>query len=227
MLGRLERIVLGARDLVVQVLGRDPGGVLTGPEISRQVGLGNIVIEPFDESLVGPNSVDLHLGPELLVYGSSESMNSTPADTLYANVRWGRSIDDPLDPERLQPLLPVVPRSDGRWLLVPGRLYIGSTLERTETHGFLPVIDGRSSLGRLGVFAHVTAGRGDDGFCGRWTVEICVVEPVLLRPGGRYFQTTFHTLRGRRRPYAGRYQGDLGPVGSRIAQAWDLGAVRG
>jgi len=215
VLRKLGQILLEARDLVVRILDQNPGGVLTGPEISRQQALGNIVIEPFDRSRIGPNSVDLHLGHELLVYGARDH---TPIDAVEPGARWTRPLDDALDPEALQPLLPVPLRSDGRWLLHPGRLYIGSTLEYTETHGFLPVIDGRSSLGRLGVFAHVTAGRGDDGYCGRWTVEICVVEPVLLRPGGRYFQTTFHTLRGRRRPYAGRYQGDLGPVGSRLAR---------
>lgn len=193
-----------AFSFIRRLLGVEGGAILTGPEIKRQVEAGTIVIEPFEPDNVGPNSVDLHLGHELFRYDCSP----------FAN---GRPISAPLDPKILPPIVAVETQSDGRWLLVPGRVYLGSTLEYTETVGFVPVIDGRSSLGRLGVFAHVTAGRGDDGFKGRWTVELAVIEPILLEPYGRYFQLTYHRVYGTRQPYKGRYQGDLGPVASRIS----------
>ncbi len=162
--------------------------ILTGPEIEENIRKGTIVITPLDTRFIGPNSVDLHLddGPAgLVTYDTSISV---------------------LDPDDLPPLVPVCLDHSGRWLLHPGRLYLGVTREWTETIGFVPYIDGRSSLGRLGVTAHQTAGRGDDGFEGRWTLELSVVQPVLLRPGGRYFQITYHTVVGERRPYKGRYQ---------------------
>lgn len=172
------------------------GGVLSGNEIERMIERGNIVIDPLDRRFIGPNSVDLHMG-----------------DQLY---RYNRKPGEPLDPRRLPPLMEIERTESGGWIIEPGTIYIGSTMEYTETHGLVPYLDGRSSLGRLGVFCHATAGRGDDGFTGRWTLEISAIEPVVLHPGGRYFQITYLTLRGERRPYVGRYQGDSGPVGSRI-----------
>lgn len=185
--------------------------ILTGPEIKRQIGKGNIVIDPFDPKLVGPNSVDLHLGDKLLV---------------YADRRYRKCIVDPIPPyphayaidSRDPPETVEVPllRADA-WLLVPGRVYLGSTREYTETRGFVPYVDGRSSLGRLGVFCHVTAGRGDNGFKGEWTLELVVVEPIVLYQGQRIAQLTFHTVEGPQVLYgatnntSGRYQGDRGP----------------
>lgn len=187
------------------------GGILTGPQILKMMEEGHIQIDPFDPAHVGPNSVDLHLGDDLFVYGRSDDLHGLRAEVgIPSNPR-------PLDPKLLPPLVHVPKMSDGRWLLSPGHLYLGSTKEWTKTDNFVPVIDGRSSLGRLGVFAHITAGRGDDGFKGRWTVEIAVVEPVLLEPGGRYFQITYHSIVGPRKPYRGRYQGDDRPMGSKIS----------
>jgi len=68
-------------------------------------------------------------------------------------------------------------------VLAPGQLFLGRTVERTETHGLVPMIEGRSSIGRLGLFVHVTAGFGDVGFCGFWTLEMFAVQagPHLCR----------------------------------------------
>jgi dCTP deaminase len=112
----------------------------------------------------------------------------------------------------------------GAWVLVPGRLYLASTHEWTETRGFVPSIDGRSSLGRLGLFCHITAGRGDNGFKGEWTLELVAVEPLLLYPRQRIAQLTFYTLEGEHAFYgetgntSGRYQGDRGPIPIRCDQ---------
>ena len=199
--------------------------VLTGPEIHRQVNEGNIVIRPFDPKLLGPNSYDLHLGDKLLVYGGYvlggmtiiskdqhvHVQDPTTLEKVYA-------IDSRSPPDAIEaPMLP-----DGGWLLVPGKLYIGSTVEYTETRGYMPRIDGRSSLGRIGVFCHITAGQGDNGFKGTWTLELAVVEPVILYPGDRLFQILYETLEGDQTFYgetdnsSGRYQDQENPTPTRI-----------
>lgn len=172
--------------------------ILTRNEILRQIEKGSIVIDPFDPNNVGPNSIDLHLGSRLYKY-DREVLDAENPTKLIEVLHYG-----------LKPC----------WLLKPGVLYLGSTLEYTETHDFVPYIDGRSSLGRLGVFAHITAGRGDIGFVGRWTVEISVVQPIILYPRKRYFQITYHTVEGNitgnKARYQGRYQGDMDPMPSKI-----------
>lgn len=184
--------------------------ILSGPEIRRQMALGTIKIEPPPQS-IGPNSADLTLGPVLKRYRRIGADHRRAPGWIWDS--FGGWVMDAKSPPELED----VPQKHGGWLLNPGYLYLGSTAEYTETHGFVPLLDGRSSLGRLGVFAHVTAGIGDDGWCGRWTVELVVVAPIVIYPGGRYFQCVYHTLEGDRQPYTGRYQGDTGPVGSRIA----------
>jgi dCTP deaminase len=186
--------------------------VLTGPEIqrvvertkARNVDLGHksiqlpaIDVDPWRPECCGPNSLDVHLGSTLLRYDMIEGV---------------------IDP-RTPPATQVVPLDQwGEWDLYPGTLYLGSTEERIECHGVVPWIDGRSSIGRLGVSVHVTAGRGDDGWAGRFTLEITVVHPTILRPGMRLAQVTFMTVEGDRRPYRGRYYGDSGPVASRFGE---------
>ena len=186
--------------------------VLTGPEIVRQMRAGNIVIDPFDPKNVGPNSVDLHLGDTLLTYDLS---GVPPINLPCAGYVHGEDVRA-IDAKNPPPTVMVPKLKDGGWLLRPGVIYLGASKEWTETRGLVAYIDGRSSLGRLGVSCHVTAGRGDVGFCGCWTVEIFAVQPTVIYPGGRYFQVTFHEVEGERLEYTGRYQGDRGPAASRI-----------
>ncbi len=215
-------------------------GILTGPQILKEIELGNIVIDPFDPSFIGPNSVDVRLGPKLLRYAKEEDRDPTP---ILPEDSWD-STKDEVDPasgrvavrfpvyrrhglllrgheavvidSRRPPKTVEVPLQDcGGWILEPGVLYLGQTAEWTESLGVVPYIDGRSSLGRLGVFCHATAGRGDDGFRGRFTLEISVVERVLIFPFDRWFQITYQRVEGARRPYEGRYQDDEGPEPSR------------
>ena len=81
-------------------------------------------------------------------------------------------------------------------VLQPNQLYLGRTVERTETHNLVPMIEGRSSVGRLGLFVHVTAGFGDVGFCGYWTLEMFAVQPVRIYPGVPICQIFYHDIRG-------------------------------
>lgn len=174
--------------------------ILTGPEIRR---LSNVPapqvprlrVWPWNESCVGPNSYDVHLGDTLLEY----------ADTILSV--------DRINTTKVVPL-----GVNGCWLLRPGNIYLGHTAEDTECHGLVPYLDGRSSIGRLGISVHVTAGRGDDGFRGQWTLEITAVQPVWIRPGIRIGQLTFHELTGERKPYQGRYQGQSGATASRYSE---------
>ena len=174
--------------------------ILTGPEIQRVMlnptETDRIVISPFKPEHVGPNSYDVRLGDTLRVY----SIGSVPLNP---------------DDELQTAAIPV--DDSGRWLLTPSVLYLGSTLEYTETFGFAPRLEGRSSIARLGVKVHLTAGFGDDGFKGHWTLEIEVTHPIYLRPGMRIAQISYQTIRGERKPYKGRYQGQPDqPVASRF-----------
>ena len=189
--------------------------LLTGKEIHRQVDLGSICIKPYDPQFLGPNSYDLHLGNKLLVYKSGYNRNRLQ-DPLSEGAVF--PIDSRNPPETIEVSLDPC----GGWVLVPGRLYIGVTKEWTKTVGFVPRIDGRSSLGRLGVFCHITAGQGDNGFEGTWTLELAVVEPVVIYPGDRLFQIIYETVQGEPTLYghtgntSGRYNGQIEPTPTRI-----------
>lgn len=198
--------------------------VLTGPEIAYRVwrtreyksrgftadrapALPWIDVEPWRPDMCGPNSLDVHLGDTLIRYPL--------ADTARG------AFLDPLKPPA--EMVTVKTHDEGGWVLWPGTLYLGATAERVECHGVVPWIDGRSSVGRLGVSVHVTAGRGDDGWPGPgrepapFTLEITVVHPTILRPGMRLAQLTFMTVTGDRAPYRGRYgEATAAPVASRF-----------
>jgi len=93
---------------------------------------------------------------------------------------------------------------EGFWIY-PGDFYLGATIEYTRTEGFAPFLEGRSSVGRLGLSVHATAGFGDDGFAGHWTLEIFTVKPIKIYAGIEICQIAYTTLLGERQPYAGKY----------------------
>ncbi len=144
--------------------------LLSGNRIRQQMALGNIVIKPFDSRHVNPNSVNLTLYHELLAYD-----------------------DVTLDMKR-EEKAHVLTIPEKGLVLKPDTLYLGRTNEYTETHGFVPMIEGRSSIGRLGMFVHVTAGFGDVGFCGYWTLEIFVVQPLIIYPDVEVCQIYYHDI---------------------------------
>ena len=95
--------------------------------------------------------------------------------------------------------------------LEPGKLYLGRTDEYTRTDGLVPMLEGRSSIGRLGIFIHVTAGFGDVGFSGYWTLEIFCVQPVTIYPHVEICQIYYHDLLGDYDRYeSGKYQNNTG-----------------
>ncbi|MCA9184071.1 MAG: dCTP deaminase [Planctomycetales bacterium] len=160
--------------------------ILTGEEIRSQLGK-NIVIEPFRDDHVNPNSYNLTLHDEILTY------EEVVLDMRKSN----RTRRISIPPEGL--------------VLKPDQLYLGRTVERTETHNLVPMIEGRSSVGRLGLFVHVTAGFGDVGFSGYWTLEMFAVQPIRIYPGVPICQIFYHQIAGDYVPYAGvKYQNNQG-----------------
>lgn len=145
--------------------------ILTGHEIRARLGT-DIVIDPFDESLLNPNSYNLRLHDELLVY-----------EEIVLDMR---------RPNRFR-RYSIPPEG---FVLQPNQLYLARTAERTETHGLVPMIEGRSSVSRLGLFVHVSGGFGDVGFCGYWTLEMFAVQPVRVYAGVPVCQIFYHTLCG-------------------------------
>ena len=166
--------------------------ILTGPEIKSKLGT-DIKIEPYDESFINPNSYNLRLHDELLVYTSDRLDMKSPNET-----------------EKI-----VIPETG--YDLEPGRLYLGRTLEYTETFNLVPMLEGRSSIGRLGLFVHVTARFGDVGFCGYWTLEISTIQPIRIYPGVEICQIFYHTLQGNIMEYKSqKYQNNKGIQASLI-----------
>ena len=156
--------------------------ILSGSEIKAQLGA-NIKIEPFNEQQLNPNSYNLRLHDELLVY--EEIILDMKRPSRYRRIT--------IPPEGL--------------VLQPSQLYLGRTVEYTETRNLVPMLEGRSSVGRLGLFVHVTAGFGDVGFCGFWTLEMFAVQPVRIYPGVQVCQVFYHTVEGALTEYTkGKYQ---------------------
>ncbi len=146
--------------------------ILTDLKILEEMTAGTIVISPFDKKHLGSNSYDVHLGRHLAVYRS---------DILDAKVH--NEVDHfEIPPEGL--------------ILLPHRLYLGVTEEYTETHRHVPFLEGKSSIGRLGIDIHATAGKGDIGFCNTWTLEISVKQPVRVYRGMPIGQLIYFEVSG-------------------------------
>lgn len=160
--------------------------ILSGKEIQRHMGK-DIVIQPFDPKRLNPNSYNLSLHNELLVYEN-------------------RLLDMKL-PNPVKTL--TIPESG--LVLEPDKLYLGRTNEFTQTDRFVPMLEGRSSVGRLGLFIHVTAGFGDVGFAGYWTLEIFCVQPIRIYPNVEICQIYYHDIQGDYDLYqSGKYQNNTG-----------------
>lgn len=160
--------------------------ILSGKKIQACMGK-EIIIEPFDPKRINPNSYNLTLNRELLVYEN-----------------------DLLDMKRPNPVQKLLIPENGL-LLEPNRLYLGRTNEFTRTDCYVPMLEGRSSTGRLGLFIHVTAGFGDVGFAGYWTLEIFCVQPIRIYPDVQICQIYYHDIDGEYEPYqSGKYQNNTG-----------------
>ena len=172
--------------------------ILSGLEIKKHIN-SEIIIDPFDEKKLNPNSYNLSLHNELLVYENK--------------------ILDMKQQNQTQKIL--IP-SEG-FLLEPGRLYLGRTKEFTKTEKFIPMLEGRSSIGRLGICIHVTAGFGDVGFAGYWTLELFCVQPVRIYPDVQIAQIYYHTITEPYERYTkGKYQNNNGIQASMLYKEFNI-----
>ena len=146
--------------------------ILTDKEILKEITDKSIVIEPYDPTCLGTNSYDVHLGKHLATY-----------------------VDRVLDAKKQNEITHFDIGEDG-FVLQPGTLYLGVTLEYTETHKHVPFLEGKSSTGRLGIDIHATAGKGDVGFCNTWTLEISVSQPVKIYAGMPIGQLIYFKIEG-------------------------------
>ncbi len=146
--------------------------ILSDTRILEEIQRGTIVIKPFHRKFLGSNSYDVHLGAWLAMY--KEEILDCKKHNKVQHFR--------------------IPR-DGM-LLVPSMLYLGVTKEYTETHSHVPFLEGKSSIGRLGIDIHATAGKGDVGFCNTWTLEISVRHPVKIYAGMPIGQLIYFEISG-------------------------------
>ena len=146
--------------------------ILTDLAILKAIEEGDILVEPYDRNCLGTNSYDVHLSKYLACY-----------------------IDDVIDAKKHNQVEHFEIPDDGI-VLQPGKTYLGSTLEYTETRSFVPFLEGKSSVGRLGIDIHATAGKGDVGFCNHWTLEISVSQPVRVYAGMPIGQLIYFKVEG-------------------------------
>lgn len=133
--------------------------ILSDTRILEEIEKGTIKIVPYERDQLGSNSYDVHLGKDLARY-----------------------VDRELDAKKHNTIEHFEIPDEG-FVLQPHEFYLGVTLEYTETHAHVPFLEGKSSTGRLGIDIHATAGKGDVGFCGNWTLEISVKQPVRVYKG--------------------------------------------
>jgi dCTP deaminase len=157
--------------------------ILSDKRILEAVGNGDIVIEPFDPSMLGTNSYDVHLSKYLAVY-ESEVLDAKAHNKI-------KHFEIP----------------EEGFVLHPGVLYLGVTEEYTETHTTVPFLEGKSSVGRLGIDIHATAGKGDVGFCNTWTLEISCTQPVRVYGGMPIGQLIYFSVEGDIENYYNRKPG--------------------
>jgi dCTP deaminase len=146
--------------------------ILSDKRILEEMEKGTIRITPYNRSCLGSNSYDVHLGKWLATY-----------------------IDAELDARKHNKIEYFEIPEEG-YLLLPHKFYLGVTEEYTETHAHVPFLEGKSSTGRLGIDIHATAGKGDVGFCGNWTLEISVKQPVRVYHGMPVGQLIYFPVEG-------------------------------
>ena len=146
--------------------------ILSDKKISEAIAAREILIEPFRPECLGTNSYDVHLGKWLANY-----------------------IDPVLDARKHNQISHFEIPEEG-FVLRPGTLYLGVTEEYTETFNSVPFLEGKSSVGRLGIDIHATAGKGDVGFCNTWTLEISCTQPVRVYAGMPIGQLIYFAVEG-------------------------------
>ena len=166
--------------------------ILTGTEIDKQVKLGRIHISPYNPSDLNPNSYNFRLGKTLKVYDSYELDSAKP-----------NSAREIIIPE------------EGYWLQ-PNVLYLGHTIEEMGSDNYVPIMQARSSIGRLGLYIYLNSGLGDLGFKKQWTLELHTIQPLKVYPNMKIGQMLFWIPHGKIVLYNGKYKNSAGPETSQI-----------
>ena len=166
--------------------------ILTGSEIEKNVANKKIVIDPFDSSRINPNSYNFTLGNKLVVYENFV-----------------------LDCRTENPTREITIPEEG-FTLAPNTIYLACTDEIIGSDFFVPIIRGRSSIGRLGLFINITADLIDIGSINKLTLQLNAVQPVTIYPKMQIGQVTFWVPSGEIEKYDGRYKNSNGPVSSRM-----------
>lgn len=174
--------------------------ILSGDQIKLEHEYGSIMIKPWNPKQINPNSYNLRLANELVVYDA-------------------KVLDCAMD----NPWHKITIPEEGL-VIKPGVLYLGKTIEYTRTDSFVPMLEGRSSVGRLGIMIHATAGFGDVGFRGCWTLEISCVQPVKIYPGMEICQIYYHEIESAGVGYdGGKYQGSRDIQTSKLWKEFEHG----
>lgn len=184
------------------------GGIYSDTAIERRMELGDIKIFPFYKQCLGSNSYDLHLGQYALMYENTQL--------------------DPKNPPVTQEIH--IPKEG--YLLKKGQFLLMNTLEYTETYKCVPFIDGKSSAGRLAIVIHFTAGKGDAGFKGQWTLEVEACIDIMLYPGMPLGQIYYYSLVGKvknryDKKINAKYNGQTKPVPSMMHKNYEVDPLWG
>ena len=187
--------------------------ILSGNEILKEMKNGNIKITPFNENQLNPNSYNLKLADELLIYDVPYHCDMVKDNHIMApSIHVAMEPLDMLNENSVRRV--TIPREG--LVIYPGILYLGKTVEYTETHNFVPCIEGRSSIGRLGISIHATASLGNSGFAGSFVLEISCVQPVRIYPNIEVCQIYYQDIKGEIMEYNGRYQSQDDIVPSKL-----------
>lgn len=166
--------------------------ILTGKEIENQVNTGRIHITPFNPEQLNPNSYNFRLGKTLKVY--TNQILDSRKENSFTEIK--------------------IPETG--FLLQPGRLYLGHTIEEMGSDHYVPTMQARSSVGRLGLFIYLNSGLGDIGFKRQWTLELQAVQPLIVYPGMKIGQMLFWNVDGDIVLYNGKYKNSTGAETSQI-----------
>jgi dCTP deaminase len=166
--------------------------ILTGPKIKEENEKGTLTITPFSDKYINPNSYDFRLGNTLVVYKNK--------------------VLDSKAPNEFETI--IIPEEG--LVLSPDRLYLGHTIETVGSDHYVPILRGKSSTGRMGLFIHITADLIDIGFKGQFTLMMHAVQPLRIYPGMRIGQITFWQTAGNIQLYDGKYQGSSLPMASQV-----------
>lgn len=157
--------------------------MLSGEEIKRAIENGDIVIEPYNPVYINPNSCNLTLSDELIVY--TDDVLDCASKNAYKRIK--------------------IPKEG--YILAPNTLYIAKTNERIESDKYIPQLSGRSSIGRIGLTVHVSGGFASVGFKGNWILNITCIRPTVIKPNMEICQVYFYPVVGNiTKKYNGKYQ---------------------